>query len=50
MDIFNMSVTYLQNAEKIRWKLLEELISHSMHYQPLFTMCSRRKLAKLKAL
>ena len=33
MHIFNMSVTYLQNAEKILWKLLEELISQSVHYQ-----------------
>ena len=34
MHIFNMSVTYLQNAEKIQWKLYEELISQSEHYQP----------------
>ena len=45
-----MSVTYLQNAEKIQWKLLDELISQCMHYQPLFTKCSRRKMAKLKTL
>ena len=25
MHIFNMSVTYMQKAEKIQWKLLEEL-------------------------
>ena len=31
-----MSVTYLQSAEKIQWKLLEELISQSMPYQLLF--------------
>ena len=37
MHIFNMCVTYLQNAEKIQWKLLEELISQSVLYQPLFT-------------
>ena len=36
MYIFNMSVTYLQIVEKIPWKLLEELISQSMHSQPLF--------------
>ena len=36
MYIFNMSVIYLQIVEKIQWKLLEELISQSMHYQPLF--------------
>ena len=34
MHIFNMSVTYLQNAEKIEWKLYEELTSQSVHYQP----------------
>ena len=28
-----MSVTYLKNAEKIQWKLLEELISPNVHYQ-----------------
>ena len=43
-----MSVTYLQNDEKIQWKLLKELISQSMHFQPLFTRSSRRKMAKLK--
>ena len=37
MLIFTMSVTYLQSAEKIQWKLLEELISQSMPHQPLFT-------------
>ena len=34
MHIFNMHVTYLQNAEKILWKLQEELISQTVHYQP----------------
>ena len=43
MHIINISVTYLQSVEKIKWKLLEELISHNMHFQPLFTRCSRRK-------
>ena len=32
MHIFIMSVTYLQSAEKIQWKLLEELISQSMPF------------------
>ena len=50
MLIFNMSTTYLQSVEKIQWKLKEELISQSMHYQPLFTMCNWCKMAKLKAL
>ena len=50
MHIFNMSVTYLQRTEKINWKLLEELISQSMPYQPLFTWCSHPKMAKLKTL
>ena len=50
MHIFNMSATYLQSVEKIQWKLWEELISQSMHYQPLFTRCSYHKMAKLKAL
>ena len=43
MHIFIMSVTYLQSDEKIQWKLLEELISQSMPYQPLFTSGSIRK-------
>ena len=50
MHIFIMSVTYLQSAEKIQWKLLEELISQSMPYQPLFTWRSHSKMAKLKTL
>ena len=51
MHIFNISVTYLQSDEKIQWKLLEELISQSMPYQPLFTWHSRhKKMAKLKTL
>ena len=50
MHIFIMSVTYLQSAEKIQWKLLEELISQSMPFQPLFTWCSHPKMAKLKTL
>ena len=50
MYIFNMSVIYLQRVEKIQWKLQEDLISKSMHYLPLFTRCSRPKMAKLKAL
>ena len=50
MHVFIMSVTYLQSAEKIQWKLLEELISQSMHYPPLFTRCSCQKMAKLKTL
>ena len=45
MHIFIMSITYLQKAENIHWKLLEELISQSMHYQPLFTWCSHPKMA-----
>ena len=45
MHIFNMSVTYLQTVEKIQWKLLEELISQSIHCQPLFIKYSRRKMA-----
>ena len=50
MHIFNMSLTYLQSVEKIQWKLYEELTSQCMHYQPLFTMCTHREMAKLKAL
>ena len=50
MHIFNTSATYLQNVEKIQWKLYEELISQSMHYQSSFTRCNHRKMAKLKAL
>ena len=50
MHIFIMSVTYLQSAEKIQWKFLEELISQRMPYQPSFTWCSHLKMAKLKTL
>ena len=46
MHIFHMSITYLQSVEKIQWKFWEELISQSMHYQPLFTMCNHHKMAK----
>ena len=50
MHIFIMSVTNLQSAKKIQWKLLEELILQSMYYQPLFNGCSHLKMAKLKTL
>ena len=50
MHIFNLPVTYLQSVVTIQWKLYEELISQSIHYQPLFTRCSHPKMAKLKAL
>ena len=50
MHIFIMSVTYLQSAEKIQWQLLEELLSQSMPYQPLFTWRIHSKMAKLKTL
>ena len=46
--IFNISVTYPQSVEKIQWKLQEELISESVHYQPLFTRCNCQKMVKLK--
>ena len=45
MHIFNIYVTYLQSVEKIQWKLYEELISQSMHYQPLFTRFNHPKMA-----
>ena len=48
MHIFNMYVTYLQNAEKIQWKLQEELVSQRMPFQTLFTRSSRRKMAEVK--
>ena len=32
MQIFNMSVTYLQSIKRIYWKLLEKLISQIMQY------------------
>ena len=50
MPIFIMSVTYLQSAKKIQWKLQEELISQNMPYQPLLTWCSHPEMAKLKTL
>ena len=43
-------ILWKHSAEKIQWKLQEESISQTMHYQPLFTMYNRRKMAKLKAL
>ena len=46
MQIFNLSVTYLQSVENIQWKLKGELISQSMYYQLLFTRCSHQKMAK----
>ena len=36
MHVFIMSVTYLQSAEKIQWKLQEELISQSMPYTIIY--------------
>ena len=32
MQIFNISVTYLQSVEKIQWKLQEELISQRLSF------------------
>ena len=46
MHIFNMSVIYLLIVEKLQWKLFEELISQSMHCQPLLIKYSHRKMAK----
>ena len=48
MHIFNISVTYMQSIKRIHWRLSDELISQSLHYQPLFNMCSGRELAKFK--
>ena len=31
MHIFNMSVTYMQNIQRIHYIVLKELISQSMH-------------------
>ena len=50
MHMFIVSVTYLKSVEKIKWKLLEELISQGMPYQLLFTWCSHPEMAKLKTL
>ena len=36
MHIFNMPVTFMQNIKEIQCKFLEELITQSMHYQPLY--------------
>ena len=47
MHISNMSVTYLQDIKKLQWRILEELILQSMHYQPLFDMCSVEKWLKM---
>ena len=48
MHIFNMFVIYLQSIQKMQWKLYEELISQSTHYQPLFTRWICRNKANLK--
>ena len=43
-----MIVTYMQSIKMVHWRLSEELISQSIHYSPLFSMCSGLELAKLK--
>ena len=50
MHIFTRSVTCMQNIEGIQRKLWEELITQSMHYQPLFTGCGLQKMSKFKTL
>ena len=46
MHISTMSVKYLQGIKKIQWRILEELILQSMHYQPLFNMYNGREMTK----
>ena len=48
MHISDMSVTELQSIKRIHRRLLEELLSQSTSYQPLFNMCCSQELAKLK--
>ena len=36
MHMFTRSLMCKQNTEEIQFKLWEELITQSMHYQPLF--------------
>ena len=48
MHMFARSLVCMQNIEEIQLKPWEELIIQRMHYQPLFTRYSRRKMAKLE--
>ena len=36
MHMFTRSLMCMQNTEEIQLRLWEELITQSMHYQPLF--------------
>ena len=44
MHIFKMSVTYMQSFKKDTPKTLGG-VDFTMHYQPLFNMCSGQELA-----
>ena len=45
MHIFNMSVAHLQSIKMIHWRLYEELIPQSIHYQPLLNMRNGKESA-----
>ena len=48
MHIFNMCGTCLQSIEMKYRKPLEELISQTMHYQPLLYISNGQKMTMLK--
>ena len=48
MHMLTRSLVCMQNIEEIQLNLWKKLITQRMHYQPLFTRYSRRKMAKLE--
>ena len=50
MHMFTRSLVCMQNTEEIQLKLIEELITQIMHYQPVFIKCSFQKMSKFKTL
>ena len=48
MHMFTRSLMCMQNTEEIQLKLWEELITQSMHYQPLFIKSGFQKMSKVK--
>ena len=50
MHMFTRPLMCTQNTEEIQLKLWEELITQSMHYQPLFIKSGLQKMSKFKIL
>ena len=44
MHIFTMSVIYVQSFKKTQWKLLEKLITQSLHYQSYYNHLISKEL------